>query len=203
MTETWNTNLEERELLSTSDEEIIRKHQNFSFDLDEFFKRTQNGDYWQQLIQAHLYFEHVISQILTEALTRPEAISLSRMGFSQRLDLIVALALLPDELIAPIRKISSMRNKISHSLTFEITDNDIRDLEKCTPAHLRDALRPDADGNFRPLKLREILMVILLKADIIRQQRAAGRQINKKAELRLRKVLEETHERFPDILKGR
>ncbi|XZQ29754.1 hypothetical protein ACTTAL_01920 [Rhodobacter capsulatus] len=93
MTETWNTNLEERELLSTSDEDIIRKHQNFSFDLDEFFKRTQNGDYWQQLIQAHLYFEHVISQILTEALTRPEAISLSRMGFSQRLDLIVALAL--------------------------------------------------------------------------------------------------------------
>lgn len=192
MIETWRPSPEELELLSTSDESIQKRHETFSFDYEEFTKRLQIGDYWQKLIQAHLYFEHVIAQILSEGLVKPEAISLSRMGFSQRLDLIEALGLLPDELVKPIRKMSKLRNKVAHNLTFEITDSDVRDLENCTPLRLRDAIRATVGRKSGPLELHELLSVILLQIDIMRQHHATSRQISKKAELRLRTVLRKT-----------
>lgn len=188
----WNPSVEELELISTSDEDIWKRHKNFCFDCDEFTERMQNGDHWQQLIQAHLYFEHVVAQILSEGLAKPEAISLSRTGFAQRLDLIEALALLPDELVNPIRKISKLRNKIAHNLTFEIAETDVRDLENCTPLYLREAIRAEVGRKSGPLELRELLNVILLKIDIVRQHNAATRQLNKKSELRLRAVLQKT-----------
>lgn len=192
MNDTWSPSSEELKLLSTPDEEIWKKHQTFCFHRESFTKRVRSGDRWQQLIQAQLYFEHVVAQILTEALAKPEAISLSRMGFSQRLDLVVAMALLPDELVRPVRKISGLRNKIAHDLTFEVSDNDVRDLENCTPVNLRDAVRAEAGREAGPLELHELLEVILLKADILRQNRAAIRELNTKSEIRLRTLLSKT-----------
>lgn len=189
MNDAWTPSNSELELLSTSDEDIWKRHQTFCFHQGDFVARVRSGDRWQQLIQAHIYFEHVVAQILTEALAKPEAISLSRMGFSQRLDLVVAMALLPDELVTPIRKISGLRNKIAHDLTFEVRDSDVRDMENCTPVYLRDAVQADAGRNAGPLELHELLTVILLKADIIRQGSAARREIGRKSELRLRTVL--------------
>ncbi|WP_036744607.1 hypothetical protein [Paracoccus sp. N5] len=192
MNDTWTPSNKELELLSTSDEDIQKRHQTFCFHRADFTKRIGSGDRWQQLIQAHLYFEHVVAQILTEALAKPEAISLSRMGFSQRMDLVVAMALLPDELVTPIRKISGLRNKIAHDLTFEVGDSDVRDLENCTPVNLRDAVQAEAGRMAGPLELHELLTVILLRADIIRQDSAARREIGRKSELRLRTVLRKT-----------
>lgn len=195
MSDTWIPSPDDLELLSTSDEDIIRAHQDFSFDRGDFTKRVRNGDRWQQIIQAHLYFEHVVAQLLKEALAKPEAIAMSRMGFGQRLDLVVAMALLPDELVTPTRKISGLRNKIAHDLSFEISDSDVRDLENCTPLYLRDAMRAETGERSGPLELHELLTVILLKADIIRQHWAASREIRRKSELRLRAVLSKA----PDV----
>lgn len=191
MNDTWTPSPDELKLLSTPDEVIVKGYQVFCFDRDDFTKRVQSGNRWQQLIQAHLYFEHVVAQLLKEALAKPEAISMSRMGFGQRLDLVVALALLPDDLVSPIRKISGLRNKIAHDLTFEIADSDVRDLENCTPVYLRDVMLLET-REAGPLDLHELLTVILLKADIIRQQSAASREIGRKSELRLRTVLRKT-----------
>lgn len=192
MNETWVPTDDELELLSTSNQNILKKHEAFSFDYEDFLERVKVGDNWQQLVQSHLYFEHVVTQILSEALANPEAISLSRMGFSQRLDLIVAMALLPDELVAPIRKISRLRNKLAHNLSFRVSERDVRNLENCTPTHLRDAVRAEEGRAAGPLALHELIGVILLKADIIRQHHAASREIGKKAELRLKAVLRKT-----------
>lgn len=192
MNDTWNPSPEELKLLSTPNEVIVEVHQVFCFDREDFAKRIRSGDRWQQLIQAHLYFEHVVAQLLKEALAKPEAISMARMSFNQSLDLVVAMALLPNELVSPIRKISGLRNKIAHDLTFEITESDVRDLENCTPVHLRDAMRSEVGREPGPLDLHELVTVILLKADIIRQESAASREIGRKSELRLRTVLRKT-----------
>lgn len=189
MSDTWEPSKDELELLATSDEEIISRHQIFCFNYDDFLKRVRTGDLWQQLIQAHLYFEHVVAQILFEALPKPEAISLSRMGFSQRLDLVVAMDLLPDDLVPTIRKLTSLRNRTAHDLQFKISDDDVRDLENCTPVSLRDAVKAEKDRGLGPLLLHEILIVVLLKVDIVRQNHAAKREIGQKSELRLRTVL--------------
>lgn len=189
MNDTWQPSPEDLELLSTADGVIMEQHQVFCFDRDEFVERLRNGGSWQQLIQAHLYFEHVVAQLLKEALAKPEAISLSRMGFGQRLDLVVAMALLPDEMVRPIRKISGLRNKIAHDLNFEVAESDVRELENCTPVHLRDAMRAEKDKKEEPLGLNDLLTVILLNAELIRQHRAGRREVVRKSELRLRAVL--------------
>jgi hypothetical protein len=86
---------EDLELIATPDAELHKRVEIFSFD-DELFKaRISTGDRWQQLLQAHLYFDHVITQLLVDALANPDAINASRMSFLQKLHLIQALGLLP------------------------------------------------------------------------------------------------------------
>ncbi|TMJ92478.1 MAG: hypothetical protein E6G77_25420 [Alphaproteobacteria bacterium] len=76
---------EELELLATPTEELKRRTEVFSFDYDRFKKRIEIGEHWQQLLQAHLYFDHVITQLLSEALVNPDAVNVSRMSFSRKL----------------------------------------------------------------------------------------------------------------------
>lgn len=179
-------------LLATPDAEIIERNQVFCFDEDEFEARMKSGDRWQQVIQAHLYFEHVVSQILVEAMPRPEAVSMSRMGLSQRLDLVSALDLLPDELLVCVRKINSLRNKIAQDLSFEISNDDVRDVSNCTPPHLRKAIVETASRVSGPPELHELVSVVVLMCDIVRQKNAARRALSKKSEVRLRTVLRKT-----------
>jgi hypothetical protein len=85
----------ELELLATPTEELKQRTSVFSFERDRFEARISTGEHWQQLLQAHLYLDHVITQILSEALDNPDAVSLNRMGFAQKCQFILALNLLP------------------------------------------------------------------------------------------------------------
>src|SRR5262249_6275153 len=93
---------EELELLATPREELARRTQVFSFDRERFKRRIAVGEHWQQLLQAHLYFDHVITQLLSEALVNPDAVNVSRMSFSQKLQFIAALNLLPPDLVSSV-----------------------------------------------------------------------------------------------------
>src|SRR5262245_42765972 len=102
---------EDQELLDAPDEELRERTGAFSFDAKRCRARISAGDRWQQLLQAHLYFDHVVSRLLLEALAKPEAINASRMGFLQKLQLIQALGLLPPEVCSPVEFMNSLRNK--------------------------------------------------------------------------------------------
>src|SRR6516164_3958677 len=88
---------EEAEFLATSDEELKKRARVFSFDLQLFCDRLQVGDEWQTLIHAHLYFDHIITQLLTEGVAKPDALNLGKMSFFRKLQLVSALGLLPEE----------------------------------------------------------------------------------------------------------
>lgn len=183
---------EDLELLATPDEELVGRSSVFSFDADKFKARISTGDRWQQLLQAHLYFDHVITQMLVDALANPDAINASRMSFLQKLQLIQALGLLSAELVATIEFVNGIRNKIAHDLNFEINDKEERDLSNCTPKRLRDIMEADEDRVPGPLRFYELLLILLLQIEIIRQDHACNRLIGRKAEIRLRTVLEKT-----------
>jgi hypothetical protein len=179
-------------LLSTSTDELTAEARKFSFDREKFKARLYKGERWQQLIQAHLYIDHVLTQLLVEALKRPNEIQASRLGFSQKLDLINALDLIPEDFIAPIQFINKLRNKIAHQLDFLISEKDDTDFANCTPKFLREELSEEKDRDGGPLKLHELLFGLVLMLEIFRQQNALNRIQSRKAMLRLRAVLDRT-----------
>jgi hypothetical protein len=183
---------EDLALLATSDAELRKRVHIFSFDRKRFEARIAAGDKWQQLLQGHLYFDHVITQLLVDALKKPDAIGTSRMSFLQKLQLIEALGLLPADLTAPVMFINGLRNKIAHDLNFEISDKDERDLANCTPKHLREIMETDKEREPGALRFHELLRVVLLQIEAIRQSKAFIRLLECKRLIRLRMVLEDT-----------
>lgn len=185
---------EDLKLLATSNSQIEENSQDFCFDYEDFTSRIESGERWHQLIQCHLYFEHVIDNMLREALPFPEEISLSRMGFRQRLDLVRALDLLPIDITGAIKRITKMRNSVAHKLNFEIDDQAVEDLKNCVPPHLKDVILPQENRSIPRFEFFELLHVVLLKVELIRQSHVANRSINKKSKIRLQTVLERTPE---------
>jgi hypothetical protein len=119
---------EDLELLATPDAEIRREASVCSFDQKKLADRIRTGEHWQQLLQAHLYYDHVVTYMLTEELKNPDAINVKRMGFFQKLRLVRAMGLLPEALTVVVERINSLRNKIAHELNFEIDDNQVQEL---------------------------------------------------------------------------
>lgn len=166
----WKQRLDAHKAKLPDVEEAVRIS---SFDRGEYFKRIENGDDWQRLVQAHLYLEFIASKILEAELVHPNDINLKRMGFSARLDLISALGLVPQQFVAVVRKISKLRNKASHELNFEINEDEVISIRNTLPKHLRDvAEEPGQRIATGPLSLAELLSAIPLFFEMFRQQRA-------------------------------
>jgi hypothetical protein len=192
----WETGDEVSEddlaLLATSDTEIVKNSQVFCFDINHLEMRISHGDRWQQLIQAHLYFEHVLEQILREALPNPEEISLSRMGFGGRLDLARAMGLIPAEIGVAVKTVSKLRNKVAHDLNFSISNRDVLNVRSNIPKYIKKVIQKEGDSVAKDTEFWEYLNVLILKLEVIRQDHAAKRLLARKGEIRLRTVLRQT-----------
>lgn len=184
---------EELALLATPSSDLEKKYKVFSFDRSKFEGRIASGERWQQLLQAHLYYDHVITQVLVDALPNPESINLRRMGFAQKLQLISAMNLLPEELIAPIEVVNGLRNKIAHVLDFEVEDAAVTDLANCTPKKLREIAETEDGRQSGPLMFYELLRIILFQCEVCRQERQIYRVAERKSMLRLRVVLDRSN----------
>ncbi|MHA7850346.1 hypothetical protein [Roseovarius sp.] len=179
-------------LLSTPDDELIKQSENWSFNCEKFRAEIKTGERWQQLVQSQIYLEHIVAQILRDAIPFPDEISFSRMPFGPRVDLARALDLLPSDIVVAVRRIAKMRNQVAHNLSFEIDDEQVKDLENCTPAHLRKAINGDVNRPPGPPQLFELLEVIVLMTEIFRHRHMASVVLSRKSEIRLRTVLQKT-----------
>src|SRR5262249_6969459 len=119
---------EERAFLETAREDFEKQAFVFSFDENLFCKRIGRRRIWEQVIQGHLYFDHVVTQMLVEGLVNPDAIQARRLAFSQKLDLLEALGLVEKPYLAPLRVINDLRNKFAHQLEFKVSRKAVRDL---------------------------------------------------------------------------
>jgi hypothetical protein len=180
---------EDLDLLATPDEELARKVSDLCFDYEQFTGRVFKGDRWQQLLQAHLYFDHVITRMLEEALPNPDAMKLRRTSFSHKVQLLSAMNLLPSSLIPPVEFINGLRNKIAHELNFEISDDAVNNLINCTPKRLRQVALEQRDRADGPLSLHEVLHIVLIQLETFRQDHANQRLLKRKHVLNARGVL--------------
>ncbi|WP_315766909.1 MULTISPECIES: hypothetical protein [unclassified Bradyrhizobium] len=124
-----------------------------------------------------------------DALPDPDSINVRRIGFAQKLQFVSAMALLPEELIAPIEFINGLRNKIAHVLDFEIADAAVVALANCTPKWLREIAETEDGRSAGPLLFREILRIALFQAEVCRQRAQVNRVLARKSTLRLSAVL--------------
>jgi hypothetical protein len=173
----------DNELLALSFEQLKERARVCSFDSDKLTDRLRTGERWHQLIQGHLYIDHVIVNMLTEALEKPASIRLSRLGFQQKLELVEALALLPTELVSIASLVNKLRNRIAHSLEFQVSESDVIDLRNCVPSRMREALQADAKENPEKSMVDDVgnptfgglLLVTVLQIEVVRQEKALAR----------------------------
>ena len=177
----------ELELIGTDDGDIRKSVSNFSFDIEKLRERVVAGE-WQNVIQAHLYLDHAISQLIVEHLPKPKALRLERVSVSQKLDLITAHALLGPDLVAVARALNGLRNKIAHDVDFELDDESCSAVLRRVPASLKATIEHDPFCG-PGYSFGKLLVFLVLFIDVARMNLAGDRIIGRKAELKLRAVL--------------
>lgn len=183
---------DELKLLATSTADLEKRAYVSSFD-EEDFRNRLNGDRWQQIIQAHLYLDHVLTLTISETLINPDAIRLKQMGFAQKLELARALGLVSEPVAQAAAKVNGLRNRIAHDLAYEIADREVTDLSNATPVPVRESVtKSRKTPSIDPLSLAELLYGIVWVLETGRQMHTLGRLQSKKGEIRLRTVLENT-----------
>jgi hypothetical protein len=76
------------------------------------------------VVRGHLYLESLLLQTIQEKLADPGAIDLTRMNFVTKLDLAVAMKLVPVEDRRGYAKLNALRNQLSHNFDAAIEERD-------------------------------------------------------------------------------
>jgi hypothetical protein len=180
---------EQVRMLATPDDELRKTAAVMSFDTDKLARRITE-DAGQSIIQAHLYFDHIVTLCIAGNVPNPDALHLDRIGFSQKLDLLHALGIEHPKLSAFLRKLNSLRNKLSHDLDFEIGEDEISTLRSALGRSLSKFIEND------PLKtkgwrLDKCLVLTIIMLELHRQALNANALVGKKVSAELRWVAEE------------
>lgn len=180
--------LTDADLINTPDKELQDRCEVMSFDIDKMVDRV-NGGAWHNVVQAHLYYDHIVSSTISENVTHPKALGLERLSFSQKLAILSALDLIRSDFAALLRRINKLRNTISHDLDFELTEEDIGFVLAAVPSDMNEAIILDSSLG-EGITFQKMLVVTILLADLDRQKLAKQRIMKKKGELRLRAALD-------------
>lgn len=139
-----------------------------SFDLALFHGRLETEDRRQQVLNCHLFLEHVLMEMLRDCLQRPSKLKLDRLTFAVKLDLAAALAQIPNDFEPPLRGLNKIRNKIAHNLDYSVTEQDIIDLENCSPQIVKDVIEGQVVDNHWLSRPTHFFKVIVILFDYIR-----------------------------------
>lgn len=191
--------LEQVRILSTPDSQLRESVSVMSFDTQKLERRITD-DTGQSIIQAHLYFDHIVTLCISENVQNPGALHLDRIGFSQKLDLLHALGIELPTLSAFLRKLNSIRNKLSHDLDFEVGEQEIDALRSSLERPISKYIENDP---FRSegWRIEKCLILTIIMLEIHRQSLKASALIGEKLRAELRWKAEEikSGRRFPYV----
>lgn len=181
------TLLTPQQLAEMTDEQIIASTSDFSYDVSQCERRLRAGGDWNRVIQAHLFYDHVLTIILEEALHKPEYVQIDRMTFVAKVDLCAALSLIEDYHRVFLRNVNKLRNCIAHNLSFKVTRIHARRLYELHPKEVREAVDDWRKGSSLMFGTLFIFAVVL---DIARQRAAVSRLLEQRGQVQLRKALD-------------
>lgn len=165
----------------------------FCFDHKKFDADMRSGDLLVVVLKAHLYLEHVLIQTLNDAFLNPEAARVRRMNFPSRLELCIALGLVPELWEKPVKQINEMRNKVAHRLEFEFSDSEKLALFRAMPDFLQKETLEVAQlavGEEQKLEWWNLFLVIVTWLEIARQKTQENRVLSEFSSRHLRRVLD-------------
>lgn len=90
-----------------------------------FITETESESELQIILRGHLYIEREINEMLRMLLVEPDEILNNRFMFMNKLNLSVALGILPKEEKHIFRKINDLRNGFAHQLDYVCKEEDI------------------------------------------------------------------------------
>lgn len=176
------------ELLAMSDDDIRNATCEFSFDVEKCHERLKTGDDWQAVVQAHLFYDHVLSSILGEAMSYPDEVDLDRTSFATKLDLAAGFGLITRQIKSYLKRVNKIRNDIAHNLAFEVKGTDYDNLRQLSADNIRveiDRLITENNAS----QMEAVLFINLFNLDIIRQGWVASRLKQRRDEEKLKRVL--------------
>lgn len=94
---------------------------------EKFTKDTEGESILQIILRAHLYIEYELRKILRANLQYPELLE-DKLRFSDIVNIVFSMGLIPIEEMAVIKKINNLRNTYAHNLNFTITEEEIKKL---------------------------------------------------------------------------
>lgn len=101
---------------------------------------VNQDDPLQVVLRAHLLLEETLMNLIESVLEFPDEIDLVQIPFSKRIDLAVAIGVLPRDMKPRFTKINQIRNRFAHKLHSEITEDDIKAIWDSLIKYDRDAL---------------------------------------------------------------
>ncbi|MCZ7448928.1 hypothetical protein O8B93_15175 [Agrobacterium rhizogenes] len=131
------------------------------FDIIEFIDRISINEDWAKIVVAHIYLDHIVTEILREKLENPGKYPESR-GFSEKLALCKAFGYFNDEFGSVLSAINNSRNKFAHKLVFIVSDQEKRDLFRTLTKE-----RPISDVT-QPGGFEEFLITVVMLAEVAR-----------------------------------
>ncbi|MCQ6529896.1 hypothetical protein [Bacillus mycoides] len=91
--------------ITLMDELYVHSARKIERDIDEFMDATKGENELQIVLRAHLYIEYEIEKMLRNYFVEPKIFLDKNPSFSSKLNLVVALGLLPKDKMNPYEKI--------------------------------------------------------------------------------------------------
>ncbi|PFA19986.1 hypothetical protein CN384_32155 [Bacillus thuringiensis] len=106
-------------------------------DVIEFMQATNDEDELQIILRGQLYIEHEIEKLLRFSLVEPEIYFRNNPMFNSKLNLVVALGILPRNKMSTYEKFNRLRNKFAHELKYKVTKEKMDELVSTMDAELK------------------------------------------------------------------
>lgn len=110
-------------------------------DRDDLLHVVNQDDPLQVIIRGHLKVESELITLIEADLQRPEALDLNDLNFPVKVDLAIAMNLIPKHYRPIMRRLNLLRNRFAHNLDSEVTQQDIDVMWGHLDEHSREVLR--------------------------------------------------------------
>lgn len=130
----------------------------------EFVTVANNAQIQTAIIMTNVVLENMLELAISEVLAERHYLELRRVPFPLKLDLAIALKLLPIESRPVYVKVNALRNRYAHDWKAELKDKDIEDLVHCLSDWQRQAFGISTEeGMVAEDKLRICFLVLYIE----------------------------------------
>lgn len=127
--------------VNVSEHELRERASVFSYDLWAARKKVRVQPIWVRFITAHIYVDHILTCFIRDNM--PNAGALVRSGgrrkyLIDKLEICEAMAWIPRDLAAVVKRLNTMRNGFAHDLNFVVQKAEVESFLAIFPTTMKE-----------------------------------------------------------------